>query len=729
MESPLKTKEQIKYELSMCYFPPSDTPNDVVEQLEKEILILEKQLYSLGYTYNEWEDELVWDHYTEEEQQEIDNSFLEQDQTSNGPTKEEQHEIDHYEFQVQFQSHKPPKPARIIKKEKVIEKQAKSKQVTETITKLDNSFEMFNEPIQLQDNFLHNLLKKSKNYRIFYTLFRLEIYGNYTWIPYLYLIFIQSHGFYSDKFEIKNIKKNGRINLIGFKESGGGKSMLLNFVSNLLEEGFSVSTKVLQNPGTVASLRGTAYTTNTGKQSETDIAYGINSHYFIGFDEIKTLLRSIYKNEDMGGFFLGLMENNYVDAGTIESRKILRAWSKQLKQQSKTKQKLLQDKQKLLQDQSQGASILGLPTSTNISNIPHKNFINQIPLKTRYYQIKTDETNTINEHSTLEFKNNANIIMLGQPITKDAMQVEKNQQLAFGLSTGFYFRSLFIWEKDYYTGDLLQDYKHSMQQFSEKIRTNLNISNINDLKHHLTTELVNSMNKKEKFIYTHDNVSINQLVEKFKLHSPEFIEIENNINKELKFVGSLSGNNKHMLNYLPRMINEFIPYLLYTTAYALNEFKYNDDISIAVIKECGKMLHNFRSYLEEIDTGTKFSKDIQVKDYSTNIIKFIKHLCIKKFDIISNSSNLDLISCYPNRTGFRDKFILYSKLMIGDKFSIRTYNETLQYLEKFGKLKITNHNWIEDKKFPANAYKIILIDDNGEVLDFRKGTRTKESKK
>lgn len=561
----------------------------------------------------------------------------------------------------------------------------------------------------LDDDILHNFLKNNTVYQLYYTLWRLEFAGNYNWIPINFLIFLQSYLSFTNKFHIKSTNEhqneNMKLNVFGWKISGGGKSAIVKHNVALLKY-LNIPAETYTNMGTEANIRGTVSYQNR----EVDVFSGAMGNAYIGFEEIKTLLRTCTKQENAAAFMLDLMEKNYIDAGTSSSKKLIDEYKKtnhigeynfiEPIIPSKPLNSLLPSK-------------ITKPLTSITPSKPIKKTKPPTPLKTSIYRITTDKNKQIFDQSKVEFLNNANIVIMGQPILQNSSDVEKNAQRNFMFAQGFGFRGIHIWDNIKDTSIKKTRYSNEMTSFN-----NLRLKEVTEkfsdtvwsqqklINHYqnLLKEALDQLPKNKNMIKTKPDCNNN--LKNYSNWSPEWLEITT-------LVDDLVENNPgeeicdHLTSYQLRLQWKFIPCISYLLAYINGKEKPNTEIWKTSCKYCGKSLLNFKNYLEEVLEIPIRSKFTQIKDYGKPIMSHLKYM----YNISKkrNEKEVDFVENYPNRKTFEKEIIPKITLTIG-KFNKKVYNETLNELIKLGVIKITNIHPIKNKNFKNNTYKIILMD-------------------
>ncbi|MFW6046736.1 MAG: hypothetical protein ACOCP4_02980, partial [Candidatus Woesearchaeota archaeon] len=402
------------------------------------------------------------------------------------------------------------------------------------------------------------------------------------------------------------------------------------------------------------------------------------------FDEIKTLYREFSRQPDLGSFFLNAIESTEVDASTAAARSLVNIIKKE--------QYMEEDKRKYNFD-----------------------------IENSVYRIITFNKK-VTDTSTVKFKNNANWVIFGQPIFTNSSDTEKNKQKSFGFAQGFIYRLFFYWDKQMITSKEDKKYREEHEQFFTQLSKQSGETDeriIIDKLQNTLQEVLNNIPYKEFYLSKDVLRHVKDIMEN---ESQEFKQIQDMIDKSFESGITVSEDEHNLNSYIKRLTNEFVPYIASILAFVTGKPYPDYEQWRAAAKAGGISLQNLKEYMDEAIENPVINRNKKANDLSPLILNLLKDIYSRNQELDPNEP--DPVQHYPTRKAFIEEFKKYFKVSPkgGEKVNETELNKALNYLQEWGRIKITNvHPHKEDVKFPRNAYKVIAINKiTGNIETFRK---------
>lgn len=513
---------------------------------------------------------------------------------------------------------------------------------------------------ELKEDKLHNLLINSKLYKLYYTVWRMKVSGNYRLIPIEFLTMISSFLLYDNKLNIISENfEHVRLNTIYLAISGAGKSLTYE-IAKKYGERLQIPILKMSSMGTIANIRGTVKVEGYNPV----IMPGVMKNALIYADEFSSVLKTFLKDENTSSFYLDILENDEIDAGTAESKKLITL----LDNPKDAREKKIKDK--LMREME----IYGWKYNS---------------LQHRFVACN---------NSTLNFK--------GQPVTINSQQMDKQAQ-SYAMARGLFGRCLFFCETKIRKPDEKNRAEKERLKF---IRDREKITGMkeNEIIKTYIDDFVNLYNKlpKTKQMYI-TNVEISRNNLNYLFSNQDWQDLEN-LCYELKLEGHVLGNE------LEAQMNRY-QYKHYSIlAFLIGYLKQEEYPSSETWKQCSNIivqsLYEFKHYLENSTESTIWTKRGQVKDYTKVILELLLKMYKKSKQY--NKEESDDIQHYPNKRCFDKKFKEYFIAKVSDSFNKKTYEKAIKNLENFGSINVTNNNPETGKNFSKNVYKILLWDED-----------------
>jgi len=593
-----------------------------------------------------------------------------------------------------------------IKKEvenKEVEFNEEAKQILDNFDKIDYSIGL--EIKELRECPLHDFLRQNKLYQHFYSLFRIRFRGNYTWIAPLFILFIQSYSTSVGKFKMNDTDEySKRINIYGYKASGGGKTALCKFVVNLLEF-LDVPAISTVNPGTEANLRGTVMTSN----DNVTVTAGAMGCSLVAFEELKTILAAVSKDDKLQGFLLGLLENTWVDSGTASANSLVARYREQCEDEKK--EKISEQVEQV--EQLETKSLTTLDDGMNLPDVEVKKKPKyngrpkdkiKLELETDTYKVSTYK-GEVTAQSKMFFKNNANCIIMSQPIFASSSRLEREMQQKFMWETGAQYRGIFLHDVDRVTKEKETEYKIQRTTFINQLKNIFDVETGKDAAKILREKMKTLLEElPEMPMYIKYDEVIDAMSSNFDKWSPTWKTITDDLSTAVEN-GVDSGEIKYMTSYKQRTEFVNIPVMTDILAYIKGVTSPDSEMWKVATMYCAKTLQSFKDYLANTGESTVFSKEAQMKNYSPIILKTLTSLINK-----SRRNNKDIVDeyyHYPSLTLFNKKAETEIKLKVSDKFDKGLYTKTINTLIEAEKIDVTNTNPSNGDKFRHNTKKVI----------------------
>jgi hypothetical protein len=575
---------------------------------------------------------------------------------------------------------------------------------------------------ELQYDKVHQYLKNIPLYKLYYSLHRFRVHGNYSIIAFNFVNYMYASFRFKGYIKLKgyNQKYPAMDNII-MADSSFGKSHFMNFNVHLLTQ-----CKIPHSTwkGTSASMKGSVQHNNTAGSVST-IEPGILAKAINTNDELKNLLDKMNLNSDISDILYDVSENDLFQGNQVQTKRVanqIMSWVREVKLLEGELEGFKSIKDKMndsdIKDETSVKKEL-----QELKYLPGSKDIIRYNLETASYIIKHIGETEDDLFYDIFWKMKSTQFFGSSLITENSTQSEINTQMSKGLSQGLYNRFLF-----FYTTQVIEDEEKDVLElecgsYRLRMAERLNKSE-EECDIYLQEEFVKLYNSYSPEVL---NVIESDLISLKSKMRPYYTDLRLSYRRkgELPYKSLIKSYSKRLEYNHTKSILMFLTYLKNINFPGEKELETTAHIT-------NTAWHSYLSFLDTLPTEKK-SKFVKPHDYENLILSQISSNYIFNYEKIGEltgkeqSNDLSFssdkllsmnIKCYSNATEIKSAVEEKCKMSYGS-FKGHHYNAARTKLLEEKRISIITKCPYLDEGFGKGINKLVIMKDNKIVNNIR----------